>query len=406
MQQSLATNSNRKRTLDHQAPPNRYDSDIDDSIYTSTSTHIHRGPLHQSNIHGATHSSQLPSSSSNVLRSTRTTNTPSNSTPAGETSMERTTPASAISAVRPAAAFKLNTSNHNSHNDNKSNSNNEYDQTLTYHDEEDCGHVQNGFIHPVRDDHDDDAVSVLSDDNIFDRPTHSAYHYCCCCCCIRNSRTLVCVQLLICISIIISIIVAGVCSSGNCGTTSNPENANATSPELCNDAKTSPSCQQQPSSPPFATPTTAPVPIPTYTAFTSTQELYDAVDEYFVTGVSNPQYGPTIGSWNISLLTNLSHVFNAYDRNPLAMYFNENLSGWDTSRVTTMEKLFFNARAFNGDISTWQTGNVQNMFETFGRAISFNGDISNWDVSKVTTMARMCESIFCFRSHGLCAMNV
>ena len=85
-------------------------------------------------------------------------------------------------------------------------------------------------------------------------------------------------------------------------------------------------------------------------------------------------------------------AFNAHDRNPLALYFNDDLTGWDTSRVTTMEKLFLDARAFNGDVSTWQTGNTVNMCETFGRAVSFNGDISDWDVSKVSTMARMCKS--------------
>jgi surface protein len=125
-------------------------------------------------------------------------------------------------------------------------------------------------------------------------------------------------------------------------------------------------------------------------AFTSTQELYDAVDEYLQTGHADPLYGHPIGVWNTSLLTNLSNVFDADGRNPLAYYFNENLSGWDTSRVWTMENMFLDARSFNGDVSTWKTGRVTNMYQTFGRATSFSGDVSQWDVSSVTTMKRIC----------------
>jgi surface protein len=245
---------------------------------------------------------------------------------------------------------------------------------------------------------------------MFDTPTtHSVW-------CLRCTRKrLLYFLLLICISVIIFIsIVAGVCSSGNCGNNINNENSNATSLQFDNNGKLcsqwtisssvpSPTvkCPSPTQQPPYTTTinSDAPIPSPTneditpYKAFTSTQELYDAVDEFLMTGISNPIYGPSIGLWNISLLTNLSNVFNAYDRNPRAMHFNENLSGWDTSRVTTMENLFLDARTFNGDVSTWQTSNVVNMHETFGRAISFNGDITNWDVSKVTTIARMCESI-------------
>ena len=130
--------------------------------------------------------------------------------------------------------------------------------------------------------------------------------------------------------------------------------------------------------------------------FTTTQELYDAVDEYLESGYANSIYGHPIGEWNISLLTNLSSVFNAYSRNPSAYYFNEDLSGWDTSNVVTMENMFLDARSFNGDISTWQTRRVINMYQMFGRATSFNGDISQWDVSSVTNIERMCTLIDSF----------
>ena len=375
-------------------------SDIDNSVDTTPSNHIN-GPLHLLDVYN-----EMPQHlSSNAFQTTHTTT--KETTPTGEGTKERP-PNIDHTGNRSAAIIA-----HSKTNTHFSNSN-EFDIALTscHDDNDDEGdhnydHVRKGYHYHVNGDLDDelqDAVSILSDDNIFDQPTQSTW------CCIRNSRTLICVQLLICVSIIISIILAGVCSSGSCGR--NDPNINATSFEfnnnkngtLCDDKSLSPTACQQSQANPMSVPQPSinintPASSPIYEeyappfAFTSTQELYDAVDEYFVTGTSNPIYGRTIGSWNISLLTNLSHVFNAYDRNPLAMYFNENLTGWDTSRVTTMDHLFFDARAFNGDLSTWQTGNVITMFEMFGRAVSFNGDISNWDVSKVTSIARMCTSI-------------
>jgi surface protein len=428
MQEPVSTGSNRNRRSDH---PHPQDSDMDDSVCTTPSNHIY-GPLHLPNNHATTGiSSQLPHSI-NSLRKARTITTVRTATPAGETTKERPSKTSTTSTtmanpvIGPAAVLvhSNDNSNRNSNRSSKSNSssNNEYDGTLTCDDDDEAyGHIPKGYVHQAHSDLDDelqDAVSILSDDNMFDSPTPSA------CCRVRNRRTLVCLLLLLCTSIITITVLAGVCSSGNCG--NNNKNINATSLEfnntgkLCNDKNISSSLSSLPSAPSpaacrqpqhplptlgpqYTTNSEIPIASPTYEnvipqkAFTSTQELYDAVDEYLATGISNPIYGRTIGSWNISLLTDLSNVFNAYDRNPRAMYFNDNLTGWDTSRVTTLENLFLNAISFNGDISTWQTGNVMNMHETFGRAISFNGDLSYWDVSKVTTMERLCESTLFFQ---------
>jgi surface protein len=194
----------------------------------------------------------------------------------------------------------------------------------------------------------------------------------------------------------IAIGVAGVCGSGLCRR--EKSEVSNTAPEIgvpcrCNPV-TSPVSAHSVS--PIRT-TVAPIAAPTAVvapprrAFTTTEELYNAVDEYLLSGAAvNPEYGHPIGVWNVSLLTNLSHVFDAFRRNPRAYYFNENLTGWDTSRVVTMEDLFLDARSFDGDVSTWNTGRVTSMRETFGRATSFRGDVSRWDVSRVTTMERMC----------------
>ena len=41
--------------------------------------------------------------------------------------------------------------------------------------------------------------------------------------------------------------------------------------------------------------------------------------------------------------------------------FNQDLSGWDTSKVTTMFATFWNASSFNQDIGNWNTSKVTNM---------------------------------------------
>ena len=68
-----------------------------------------------------------------------------------------------------------------------------------------------------------------------------------------------------------------------------------------------------------------------------------------------------------------------------ATLFNGNISNWDTSNVTNMSYMFFNAPSFNKDLN-WNVSNVENMYAMFADATSFNGNISNWNTSKVTTM--------------------
>ena len=51
-----------------------------------------------------------------------------------------------------------------------------------------------------------------------------------------------------------------------------------------------------------------------------------------------------IGNWDTSKVTNMNGVF--YD----AKEFNENIGNWDTSNVTNMRGMFYNASKFNQDI--------------------------------------------------------
>lgn len=102
--------------------------------------------------------------------------------------------------------------------------------------------------------------------------------------------------------------------------------------------------------------------------------------EDFVGGSTN--YAQ-ISKWDTSRVTNMRELF--YE----AFTFNENLSTWDVSNVTTMQDMFYYAQDFNSDISSWNTSQVTNMKGMFGGAWSFSADISTWNVQQVNNMYAM-----------------
>ena len=111
---------------------------------------------------------------------------------------------------------------------------------------------------------------------------------------------------------------------------------------------------------------------------------------------------PHISTWNTSQVTDMSGLFGrtALNENddvedtscvlladlPL---FNDDISAWDTSRVTTMEKMFKGQSAFNQPLGDWQVDNVTNMSEMFHGAASFNHPIGGWRVHNVWNMRSM-----------------
>lgn len=72
-----------------------------------------------------------------------------------------------------------------------------------------------------------------------------------------------------------------------------------------------------------------------------------------------------------------------------------NTSNWDTSRVTTMDNMFFNCFALKElNVSTWDVSNVTNIRHIFDRCESLQVlDVSAWDVSKVTDMSGAFSSL-------------
>ena len=82
---------------------------------------------------------------------------------------------------------------------------------------------------------------------------------------------------------------------------------------------------------------------------------------------------------NTSNVTTMDYMF--YN----ASNFNQDISSWNKSNVATRSCMFYNANSFNQDISSWNTSNVTRMAFMFCNASNFNQDISSWNISNVTS---------------------
>ena len=89
----------------------------------------------------------------------------------------------------------------------------------------------------------------------------------------------------------------------------------------------------------------------------------------------------------------MSELFCGYDcageYSNVGVLITEDLSAWDTSKVTDMRSTFQRAgrnSQFTSDISRWDTSKVTNMAQTFFSAQGVTSPLSGWDTSKVTTM--------------------
>jgi len=98
--------------------------------------------------------------------------------------------------------------------------------------------------------------------------------------------------------------------------------------------------------------------------------------------VDEKQYD-NISQWDTSRVTDMKGLFSTGND-----YFNANLNDWDVSNVTSMEDMFFEAEHFNSPLNQWNVSIVTNMRGMFARG-KFNNDIGGWDVSKVEQMQFM-----------------
>ena len=118
-------------------------------------------------------------------------------------------------------------------------------------------------------------------------------------------------------------------------------------------------------------------------------------------------FNQDISDWNVGEVTNMSYMFHgatSFNNGGVALDwsdtgsltnttyqfytspFNQDVSSWDMSNVTSMDNMFTNATAFNQSLENWDVSNVDSMRGLFVNASNFNQNIGNWDVGKVTNM--------------------
>lgn len=83
-----------------------------------------------------------------------------------------------------------------------------------------------------------------------------------------------------------------------------------------------------------------------------------------------------------SQVTNMYALFEYSD-------FCGDISGWDVSRVTSMDSMFHGATAFNCDISDWDVRSVTNFSQMFESTETFNQPIGKWKTEKALLMTQM-----------------
>merc|ERR1712238_84451 len=118
------------------------------------------------------------------------------------------------------------------------------------------------------------------------------------------------------------------------------------------------------------------------------------------TSIFNSSDKEAIKCYDTSLLTDMEDMFYQ------AKEFNGDVSDWDVSSVTIMNYMFNEAIKFNSDVSDWDVSSVTYMSDMFAYTTEFNGDVSDWDVSSVTDISFMFYYATNFDNSQICKWNV
>jgi surface protein len=111
------------------------------------------------------------------------------------------------------------------------------------------------------------------------------------------------------------------------------------------------------------------------------------------------KFNQPLNSWNTSNVTNMTAMFIA------CSFFNKPLNNWLTNRVTEMRYMFHYATRFNQDLNDWDTSNVTTMEYMFSNAGAFNKNLNKWNTSRVTNMNNMFVSAGAFTNQNLPMTN-
>lgn len=146
-----------------------------------------------------------------------------------------------------------------------------------------------------------------------------------------------------------------------------------------------------------------------YICFSSRRELDIAVDLYLdqeSEALLKQTYGPRIGSWCVDRITDFSQLFSV-QRHPSAATFQQDLSRWNLSLATNLSHMFYGAQDFQGNgLEFWNVLNVADMTGTFFKATRFNANLSAWDTRSVTSLRDTFREALSFAGDGLDQWNV
>ena len=82
-----------------------------------------------------------------------------------------------------------------------------------------------------------------------------------------------------------------------------------------------------------------------------------------------PAFNQNISSWNTSNVTSMANMFYAYNYRPTI--FNQPIGSWNTSSVINMSHMFENNTVFNQDLTTWCVTNITSLPTGFGGSTSW-----------------------------------
>ena len=119
----------------------------------------------------------------------------------------------------------------------------------------------------------------------------------------------------------------------------------------------------------------------------NTSRVTNMQNMFFQTSFNQP-----IGGWNVSSVTNMGNMFAECYTNA----FNQDIDAWDVSNVTNMSQMFYVNQGMNRSLNSWNTSKVTSMSLMFYQAQVFNGNIGNWNVSSVNGMSDMFFQAYSF----------
>ena len=108
-------------------------------------------------------------------------------------------------------------------------------------------------------------------------------------------------------------------------------------------------------------------------------------------------FNQNINGFNTSAVTTMERMF--YTNHGVQAFFNRNINNWATGAVTSMVQTFYKSSAFSQNINGWNTGAVAAMSSTFKWAVAFNQNIKSWNTGAVATMANMFQEATAFNQN-------